>query len=441
MNPLPLLRRPLTSVLAVHQGRPIRGDEFLGAAAQVAARLPRAAHILNLCHDRYLFLLGFAAALLRGQVCLLPPNRTPETLADMARHYEELCVLGDEPASPLAGLEYVQMRGEIAAAHTEVPTIPGEQLAAVAFTSGSTGTPTAHAKPWAALVEGARLAAERFAFVANPGRFLVATVPPQHMYGLETSVMLPLQCECTLSDARPLFPADVAAALAQRPAPRALVTTPIHLRALVAGDETMPQADLVISATAPLSATLAARAEAVFGGAVQEIYGCTEAGSIASRRTVSGVDWQVYEGYELGRTGDESCVHVPQLPAPIPLADVIECLGPTRFRLLGRKADLVNVGGKRASLGDLNLKLTAIPGVLDGVFLGPDDETSENGRLQAFVVAPGIDPAFIQAQLRRAIDPVFLPRPLHLVDALPRNGSGKLTRQALAEWLRLRGVR
>ena len=33
--------------------------------------------------------------------------------------------------------------------------------------------------------------------------------------------------------------------------------------------------------------------------------------------------------------------------------------------------------------------------------------------------------------LRKLIDPVFLPRPLRLVDALPRNETGKLPRQAL----------
>ncbi|MGC1389324.1 MAG: hypothetical protein WA807_15035, partial [Steroidobacteraceae bacterium] len=34
-------------------------------------------------------------------------------------------------------------------------------------------------------------------------------------------------------------------------------------------------------------------------------------------------------------------------------------------------------------------------------------------------------------QLRRRIDPVFLPRPLLLVDRLPRNATGKLPLQAL----------
>ena len=46
-------------------------------------------------------------------------------------------------------------------------------------------------------------------------------------------------------------------------------------------------------------------------------------------------------------------------------------------------------------------------------------------------VAPDGDPAAILHALRQRIDPVFLPRPLILVEALPRNDTGKLPRAAL----------
>jgi acyl-coenzyme A synthetase/AMP-(fatty) acid ligase len=38
--------------------------------------------------------------------------------------------------------------------------------------------------------------------------------------------------------------------------------------------------------------------------------------------------------------------------------------------------------------------------------------------------------------LRERMDPAFLPRPLVLVEALPRNALGKLPREALLEHLR-----
>ncbi len=48
---------------------------------------------------------------------------------------------------------------------------------------------------------------------------------------------------------------------------------------------------------------------------------------------------------------------------------------------------------------------------------------------------PGLDEQLILDALRRAVDPLFLPRPLRLVDALPRNDAGKLPREALLRLL------
>ncbi len=62
----------------------------------------------------------------------------------------------------------------------------------------------------------------------------------------------------------------------------------------------------------------------------------------------------------------------------------------------------------------------------------PDDSDHEAVvRLMAFVVAPGMSAADLQAALKKRIDRTFLPRPLVLLDALPRNSTGKLPREAL----------
>jgi acyl-coenzyme A synthetase/AMP-(fatty) acid ligase len=73
----------------------------------------------------------------------------------------------------------------------------------------------------------------------------------------------------------------------------------------------------------------------------------------------------------------------------------------------------------------------------------PDDKEADGvTRLMACVVAPGMTVAELTRALRPLIDPVFLPRPLLLVEALPRNATGKLPRPALqallAEHQRLR---
>jgi acyl-coenzyme A synthetase/AMP-(fatty) acid ligase len=95
-------------------------------------------------------------------------------------------------------------------------------------------------------------------------------------------------------------------------------------------------------------------------------------------------------------------------------------------------ADLVKLGGRRASLGELNRILTEVPGVEDGVFVAPADiESNPAARLSAYVVAPKLTAEDILAALREKIEAVFLPRPIFLVPALPRNALGKLPQAAL----------
>jgi acyl-coenzyme A synthetase/AMP-(fatty) acid ligase len=101
------------------------------------------------------------------------------------------------------------------------------------------------------------------------------------------------------------------------------------------------------------------------------------------------------------------------------------------FMLRGRNSDLLEIAGKRASLGDLTCRLLAIPGVTDAIVFQLDADANGVGRLAALAVAHGVRKAEILAGLRAAVDPVFLPRPLRLVTALPRNHAGKLPRSAL----------
>jgi acyl-coenzyme A synthetase/AMP-(fatty) acid ligase len=268
---------------------------------------------------------------------------------------------------------------------------------------------------------------------------VVGTVPPQHVYGLESTVLMAMQGGCALHAGRPFYPADIRAALEALPRPRGLVTTPVHLRVLLAEPEPLPPADFLLCATAPLSPQLAAAAEARFAAPLYEIYGCTEAGQIASRRTVETDEWRTLRGLTLRADDSGTWVKGGHVEQEVLLGDVIELRGRERFLLHGRNADLVNVAGKRASLAHLNYHLNSVEGVRDGVFVMPEEEDGGAPRLMAFVVAPGVERATILAALRRRIDPAFMPRPLCLVDALPRNATGKLPRQALDELARKAG--
>jgi acyl-coenzyme A synthetase/AMP-(fatty) acid ligase len=432
---LPLIRGfAPDGVFAWRDGRAVSVGAFLRDVAQLAARLPERRHVLNLCADRYRFAVGFAAALSRRQASLLPPNETPDMIERLASQYPDIYCLYDRAGSP-AGLKTVSFPQPAANAPevTVIPVVPEMHVAAILFTSGSTGQPVPHCKTWRSLVRGAFSEIERLDMRARPGMAVLATVPPQHAYGLESTVVLVMQGGLALHSGRPLFPADVRAALVELPPPRAFVTTPVHLRVLLAETDALPPADLVLCATAPLSPQLAAEAEARFAAPLYEIYGCTESGGIAARRTVETVEWRAMREVALRTDGRGTWVKGGHVEAEVLLADVIELRGHGKFLLHGRTADLVNIAGKRTSLAHLNYHLNSIEGVRDGAFVAPEEKGEGVARLAAFVVAPGHTSESLMNALRQRIDAAFLPRPLCFVDALPRNATGKLPRQALAE--------
>lgn len=426
----PLTDRPPDAVLFYRQNRPVSAAAFVQDALTLADTLPDAGHMINLCHDRYAFAVAFAAALLRRQVCLLTGDRSEAGLAALTERFPGAYAATEDlsrgpPACP------VRPAGQTPDFAPPAPSIPAGQLAAIVFTSGSTGAPVPHRKQWGALVTRSRGAAAQFTLdPANPST-VVGTVPPQHMYGFELTLLLPLHAPAASWCGPTFYPGDVHAALSAVPAPRLLVTTPLQIRALLHAGTGLPPLQAAISATAPLDHDLAAEAERRWQAPMLEVFGATEVGSIASRRTLDGDAWTAYPDVAVRQDAETAMVSAPWAE-PTELADRIEALDARRFRLLGRRTDLVKLGGRRASLSGLNRALTALDGVADGVFVVPDDlEQRATARLIAIVVAPRRSPDSILAELRGRIDPLFLPRRVVCVDALPRNELGKLPRQAL----------
>ncbi len=438
MTNIPLIRAYRENAVLAYRDRcPISVDRFLRDVAQLAALLPERRYILNLCSDRYHFVVGFFAALLRQQISLLPPNHTTDLIGHLSQRYSDIYCLTDA-ANEYQSLKTVfyPVLSNPDPAVPSVPHIPAEQIAAIVFTSGSTGQPVPNEKSWGSLVRGAAVELDRLGMKAYPGMTVLGTVPPQHTYGLESTVLMVMQGGLALHSGRPYYPADILAELAALPRPRCLVTTPIHLRALLAETTRLPQLDFVLCATAPLSPQLAAAAEARFVAPLYEIYGCTEAGQMATRRTVETVEWRALPGVQLRQDKYGTWVNGGHVETEVLLHDVIELCGRARFLLHGRTADLVNIAGKRTSLASLNYHLNSIAGVDDGVFVMPDEqEGTAVARLMAFVVAPGLTGEKVMQSLRQRIDPAFLPRPLCLVQSLPRNDTGKLPHQALRRLL------
>lgn len=421
------------SIIAWRADGAVTLRQFLAEVRQLVTLFPAGNHLLNMCSDRYHFSVGLAAAIVAEKVSLLPSTHTPEMVRKIKVFAPNVFCLTD---SNLCQVDMPQLRYPIMDVIQQdafvIPQINSAQRVAVVFTSGSTGIPQPHPKTWDALVSSVQAEALRLGLLHNTPCTLIGTVPPQHMYGLESTVLMAWLSSSALSHSLPFYPADICQALAAVPTPRVLVSSPVHLRALLDSGLPLPEITRVISATAPLSAQLAQDIEARCNAPLMEIYGSTETGQIATRRPTQTAEWQLLPGIKLIVEGDSVRACGAHIETLIAMNDMIEPITDEHFLLHGRLADLVNIAGKRHSLASLSHLLNTIPGVVDGAFYMPDETDHDHiTRLAACVVAPNLDAPHLLAALREHIDPVFLPRPLLFVDTLPRNCTGKLPRAAL----------
>ncbi|BCN93090.1 hypothetical protein THMIRHAM_08750 [Thiomicrorhabdus immobilis] len=400
--------------------------------------------LLLLYQQRHHFLIALLAiAMQKGRV-VLPPNLADKTLSNLKVDMPDLIVLSNDLPDSLEGQNQIQsieidkiIQG-VKHSNIEIndqwlsDTLESIQDSEIwLYTSGSTGLPKKVIKTWRNMMGSAELAIERFTLMKPC--YMVTTVPSQHMFGLETSIFWPLFSRASIWFNKPMFPEEVVHALnANNEQPSFLVSTPLHIKNLVSSSAEWPNnLTRLLSATAPLTKELAVQTECVMNVSVFEVYGSTETASIASRQTTQTDVWQSYSGVEFTKTQDgDVLVKTKGLDSFQALNDQIEHLDEIRFRLGKRSTDLVKVAGKRASLSEINAHLQAISGIVEGVFI--QCKTSE--RLAVFVVSK-LPKSAILAELRKSIDPTFLPRSIFYIPRLPRNELGKVLYSDLFEML------
>ncbi|WP_019606308.1 AMP-binding protein [Teredinibacter turnerae] len=432
-----LCTRPQDAVIAHYRGQPLTVAGLVATAESLAATLEPGCEVINLCGNRVHFLIVFCAVLLRGGKSILPPNRQPGTIVELANggqsprfvFFDEGIELGAMASQRWRKLERLDISSD--EAFTGMPRIPLDDNLVEVYTSGSTGVPKKLVKTWRILAgTGEKLCA---ALDSNATCWdLVATVPCQHMYGLEASVIVPLRGQFAIVEHTPFYPEDVVEKVAQCERPVRLVTTPVHLRAVVQSHSQLPASlQQIISATAPLAEPIARAAEDAGVAEVYEIFGFSEAGSVATRRTLAGPRWQLLRGFRFEHE-DKVMLYADHLPKAEPFPDELELVGDSQFRFLARAGDHLNIGGKRMSLADLSAKLLAIPGVVDAhLYIDKQGDARPVG----FVVTD-LSVREVLHALSHRVDPVFLPRPFKKVPQVMRNATGKVTAVELAIMLK-----
>jgi acyl-coenzyme A synthetase/AMP-(fatty) acid ligase len=152
-----IAHRDPRAVIAWRRGRPVSAARFVADVLDAARSLPDSGHVLNFCADRYRFAVLLAAAIVRGQVTLLPPTTTPNVIRSMRELAPDAYYVSDDPdVEADLPRHHLEAEGEGPLPATfEIPDAPAGQRVACVFTSGSTGEPQPNPKHWGPLVANA----------------------------------------------------------------------------------------------------------------------------------------------------------------------------------------------------------------------------------------------------------------------------------------------
>ncbi len=140
--------------------------DFLTHALSLSQQLPAQAYAINLCQDRYLFMVAYLAVLLRQQITLLPSNQAPQTIQHLLGTYHaSYCIrdISNENKNNNPFLVSWDLLNHLANADlTGFKNLSGRinihQPISIFFTSGSSGEPKAIIKTWAEFQSSAQLA-------------------------------------------------------------------------------------------------------------------------------------------------------------------------------------------------------------------------------------------------------------------------------------------
>lgn len=402
------------------------GADLRAAAAAVAAALSGRAEsqVVLACDDRFHFAAGLLGSWSAGRLVVLPPSTQPATLEELAAGG---CLLLHDRDEEPAGHD---LREWVAHPAPGPLRLPGrDQDAVIVATSGSTGPSQRFPKTLRQLLE--EVAVHGRLFHVGPAERILVTAPPHHIYGLLFGILLPLSSGAAFLR-RTALHAEAVAEAVRRHGVTHVVSVPAHLRALVDAGP-LPAVARVFSSGAPLPADTSARLAAA-GWAVTEIFGSSETGGVAWRER-AGAPWRTFPGVQaaVGAGGrlevDGSFLH-PSQPRPFVTGDLARAV-PEGFELLGRADGVVKAGGKRVSLREIEERAAGIAGVSDAAALAQDVAGARGQEVWLAVAGRGVAPESLRRELARWLDPLAMPRRIRVVDALPREENGKLTRARL----------
>lgn len=335
---------------------------------------------------------------------------------------------------------------------------PAEQVAALVYTSGTTGQPKGVMLSHNALIWNAKIAAEMRGL--GPGDQLLLAIPATHIMALATGLLAGLQAGASVRLMARFSVEGLLEGLAQGASVLSVVPQVYRqLLAQLAGSKPVaPRLRQLGCGGAPLDPALKARVEAVFGLPLHNGYGMTEAGpGIASTtqgpRRADGSVGHPFAGLEVrldraDATGVGELLvrgpgvmrgyyRAPDLTAEamtddgfLRTGDLVRQEEDGALHLVGRAKELIIRSGFNVYPVEVESVLLACPGVLQAAVTGRP--TGDNEEVLAFVtLAPGTGAASVSDWLTARLAAYKRPQHLVVVEAMPMTAAGKIRKAEL----------
>jgi acyl-coenzyme A synthetase/AMP-(fatty) acid ligase len=271
-----------------------------------------------------------------------------------------------------------------------------------------------------------------------------AVIPMSHSYGFSNLLT-------------PLMVRGVALALSSDRLPRAIMANlsasgatvfpgmPVFYQAFLELVETpdLPNLRLCISAGAPLPLSVAKRFNEKFGLPIHSFYGSSECGGICydprPNGTEEGFVGTSMLGVELEPIASDA-VGDGYFPDPDPekLSDGVfvpdDLLTKTSdgWKLVGRKSDLINVAGKKVNPAEVEAELLAVPGIREAIVFGRTSSLRHQEVAACVVANSDLSEKELLQVCRKRLSGWQVPKRIFVLDQLPVNERGKVSRRELA---------
>jgi acyl-coenzyme A synthetase/AMP-(fatty) acid ligase/3-hydroxymyristoyl/3-hydroxydecanoyl-(acyl carrier protein) dehydratase len=420
------------------------------------------------CEDTYTFAVTMAALAVSGSVGVLAPNAQRGTLEELSAGTANVIATG--AANVADGIDPLALEPAAPRARYDLQSPDTERPLFEMFTSGSSGAPTRVEKALGHLESEVR-ALERSFHDAVESTNVLATVSPQHLYGLLFRVLWPLATGRPFQRETLLRPEELSKQIAATDRAM-LVGTPTHLRVLAASPAlaaAAPKLKSIFSSGGPLPYETAVAIEQATGIAPVELFGSTETGGVAYRtRRKPDTPWVLLDGVDIeieadGPSGERSESGRLIVSSPFVSAGRINDSGTCKrfvtgdrvvriadesmltFQLAGRVDRDVQIAEKRIALPELEQRVLLHPLVEEVAAASFQQQTttrlgvivvlSREGRLALAERGRARLRAELIGTLAPFYDRVVLPRRLRFVHALPRDSQGKTSAAAASDCL------